>query len=50
MQRLAAVLRVVQDDVEDCAAEGQGRAISVNKGVFQALLVAHLAPRFAKAA
>ena len=41
MQRLGAVLRVVEDDVEDRAAERHVRAVVVNEGVVQALLVAH---------
>ena len=39
MQRLGAVLRVVQDDVQDRAAERLARVVVVDEGVIQALLV-----------
>jgi hypothetical protein len=41
VQRLAAVLRVVEDDVDDRAAERHAPAEVVDEGVVQALLVAH---------
>ena len=41
VQHLAAVLRVVEGDVEDGAAERHGPVEVVNEGVVQALLVAH---------
>lgn len=40
MQRLGAVPFVVEDDVEDRAAEGRLPAEAVDEGVVQALLVA----------
>jgi hypothetical protein len=41
MHRLAAVLGVVEDDVDDRATERHARAEVVDEGVVQALLVSH---------